>query len=89
MRQALLLIGGDAVDGKVRHLKGYLNSLLELAPSPGEVVEFLYMRTLCRPATEEERSYWEAELTASPSLREAAEDLFWALLNSREFAFNH
>ena len=23
------------------------------------------------------------------SLREASEDLFWALLNSREFAFNH
>ena len=29
------------------------------------------------------------ELKRAASLREAAEDLFWVLLNSREFAFNH
>ena len=39
--------------------------------------------------TAEELSHWSAELKQASSLSEAAEDLFWALLNSREFAFNH
>ncbi len=89
LRQALLLIGGDVVDGKVTSLNGYLSNMLEYGAEPRDVVENLYFRTLCRPPTAEEQSYWTAELEAASSLREASEDLFWALLNSREFAFNH
>jgi hypothetical protein len=89
LRQALLLIGGDVVESKVSSLNGYLSSALQTDPEPGELVEMLYFRTVCRPPTPEEASHWSAELKAAPSLREAAEDLFWALLNSREFAFNH
>ena len=93
LAQSLLLIGGDSVDDKVMDLNGYLANLLALEPppSPAEVVEFLYYRTLCRPPTTEERKHWSGLLSeAGPvGLREAAEDLFWALLNSREFAFNH
>jgi hypothetical protein len=89
LRQTLLLIGGDAVDGKVTSLNGYLARLLEYGAEPADIVENLYLRTVCRPPTEEERSHWTAELGGASSPREAAEDLFWALLNSREFAFNH
>jgi hypothetical protein len=89
LRQALLLIGGDVVEGKVTHPNGYLANLLELKPPPEEIVENLYLRALCRPPTPEESSRWTAELKLSESPREAAQDLFWALLNSREFAFNH
>jgi hypothetical protein len=89
LRQALLLIGGDVVEGKVTHPNGYLANLLELKPTPEEIVENLYLRALCRPPSPEESSRWTAELKLSESPREAAEDLFWALLNSREFAFNH
>ncbi len=91
LRQALLLIGSGEVDNRVSHLNGYLSALLDqdVPPPPGDLVEFLYYRTLCRPPSAEERSHWTSELEAAGSLREAAEDLFWALLNSREFAFNH
>jgi len=89
LRQSLLLIGGDAIEGKVAHLNGYLANLLELAPEPDEIVENLYFRALCRPPTEAELARWSAELRKAEPRREAAEDLFWALLNSREFAFNH
>lgn len=89
LRQSLLLIGGDVIESKVSSLNGYLANLLELNPEPDEVVDHLYLRVLCRPPTAEEQSRWSAELKQSGSLREAAEDLFWALLNSREFAFNH
>jgi hypothetical protein len=89
LRQALLVIGGDVVESKVTNLSGYLANLLALNPEPDEVVENLYFRTLCRPPTGEELSRWSAELKQAASRREAAEDLFWALLNSREFTFNH
>ena len=89
LRQSLLLIGGDVVDGKVASLNGYLSNLLELKPEPGDVVDNLYLRTLCRPPTAEETSHWTAELKSASSFNEACEDLFWALLSSREFAFNH
>lgn len=89
LRQSLLLIGGDVIESKVSHLNGYLANLLDLQPEPEEIVENLYLRTLCRPPTAEESSHWAAELKQATSLRETAEDLFWALLGSREFAFNH
>jgi hypothetical protein len=89
LRQSLLLIGGDVIESKVSSLNGYLSNLLELSPEADEIVENLYMRVLCRPPAAEELSRWSAELKQSKSLREASEDLFWALLNSREFSFNH
>ncbi len=89
LRQSLLVIGGPVVEEKVSSPRGYLANLLELSPSPDEIVENLYFRTLCRPPTSEESAHWSAELSQAKTLHEAAEDLFWALLNSREFAFNH
>ena len=89
LRQALLLIGGDVIESKVSSLNGYLASALKLDLEPEELVENLYFRTVCRPPTAEELSHWSAELKKASSRSEAAEDLFWALLNSREFAFNH
>ena len=77
------------IEGKVSNLNGYLANALKLELEPEELVENLYYRTVCRPPTAEELSRWSAELKQASSLPEAAEDLFWALLNSREFAFNH
>jgi hypothetical protein len=87
--QALLLIGGGVIQDKISNLNGYLASALKLELEPEELVESLYYRTVCRPPTPEELSRWSAELKQASSMAEAAEDLFWALLNSREFAFNH
>ena len=89
LRQSLLLIGGDVIESKVTSLNGYLANLLTLNPEPDEIVDNLYLRVVCRFPTPEEQSRWAAELKQAKSLREASEDLFWALLNSREFSFNH
>jgi hypothetical protein len=89
LRQALLLVGGNAIDDRISRFDGYLSGLLELEPSHAEIVENLYLRTLCRKPTAEESEHWSALLDQADSVRDASEDLFWALLNSREFAFNH
>lgn len=89
--QSLLLIGGDVIEAKIASPNGYVAHLFALdpPPEPEDIVESLYLRTLCRPPTPEEVSRWSAELKQASNRQEAAEDLFWALLNSREFAFNH
>jgi hypothetical protein len=77
LKQALHLVSDDVVNGRVERAR--------LPAEPREVVEELYLRALSRPPTAKERSHWAARLGA----REAAEDLFWALLVSREFQFRH
>ena len=89
LRQSLLVIGGSVIEEKISAPRGYLANLMELGPAPDEIVENLYLKTICRPPTSEELAHWTAELSQAKVLGEAAQDLFWALLNSREFAFNH
>jgi hypothetical protein len=48
----------------------------------------LYLATLCRLPTAEERDAI-APLVTNVDRDEAMLDLFWALLNSKEFAFQH
>ncbi len=89
LRQALLVVGPEAIEAKVQDPRGYLTSLMELEPLPPEVVENLYLRALCRHPSEAEAAHWSKAFATASSPREAAEDLLWSLLNSREFAFNH
>jgi hypothetical protein len=48
-----------------------------------DTIENLYLRTLSRPPTTAERAHWTG--TDDAYLK----DLFWALLNSKEFGTNH
>ena len=44
---------------------------------------------MSRLPTNQENEYIAGELKEATSRREAAEDLLWTLLNTREFAYNH
>ena len=68
LRQALLLIGGDAIENKVTSLNGYLTSVIKLELEPEELIEHLYYRTVCRPPIAEELSHWTAKLKGASSL---------------------
>ena len=89
LRQSLLWISSDTVDGKVGALSGYVRQLLDLEPEPVEIAENLYLRTLSRFPTDDEKEHWKKAIESAPNRAEVVEDLFWALLNSREFLFNH
>jgi hypothetical protein len=52
-------------------------------------IETLYLATLSRRPTADEMSRVVAYIGQSPSEKESLGDLFWALLNSAEFIFNH
>jgi hypothetical protein len=55
----------------------------------GAIVEEMYLRALSRPPTPKETAHWSAALVGATDRRQILEDVLWALLNSREFVFNH
>jgi hypothetical protein len=88
LSQALHLLNGNTIENKIGQGK-VIEKLLAAGKEPIEVVEELYLRCLTRPPTDAERQ--RLALLAGEA-REPAEplaDIFWALLNSREFLFNH
>jgi hypothetical protein len=87
LSQALHLLNGSAAHEKIGQGK-VIETLLEAGKSPAEVVEEIYVRCLSRKPTEAEAAKL-AELYADVEKPVAElQDVFWAVLNSREFLFN-
>ena len=85
--QMLHIRNSEELDAKIKQGGGRLDSLLK-NPDNKTVIEELYLNSLGRLPTESEQQEIAAALAKEP--REAVfPDLFWALLNSKEFAFNH
>ncbi len=88
MPQLLHLAVGDTVVGKIRSPEGRLAALSKAGKSEDQIVEELYLATLSRrPSTAERKTV--ATILGAGAKEDAYRDLFWALLNSKEFAFNH
>ena len=89
LSQALHLLNGDTVQNRIREGKLIERRLAE-KKSPEEILDELYVRTLARHPTDEERSALADALAGDANQqKQQLEDVFWALLNSREFLFNH
>ncbi len=88
LSQALHLINGETIHQKIRE-GAVVPRLLQAGLNPEQVIEQLYVRCLTRQPTEKERQELVALVSEQPDKTQALEDVFWALLNSREFIFNH
>jgi uncharacterized protein DUF1553/uncharacterized protein DUF1549 len=91
--QALMLNNGQSLNDKLRSDKGRLNAWLTEKTSDEEAVKRVFGLALSREPMELELRKMTALLKdtgATPGARrEALEDVFWAVLTSREFLFNH
>jgi len=88
LSQALHLINGDTIHEKIKQGK-VVPTLLDQGLEPMKVVAQLYLRCLGRQPNETELAAIQATLDEAEDNTQALEDVFWALLNSREFIFNH
>ena len=88
LSQALHLLNGDTLHGKIGAGKLIQEQLAEKR-SPEQIIDDLYLRCLTRRPTPEETQKLVALVAAQENVQQGLEDVFWALLNSREFLFNH
>jgi hypothetical protein len=89
--QRLLMMNGSLLEEKIKD--GPLNASTQIgamAPDDAAAVEVAYLTVLTRRPATMEASYFERFLADSPLQRsQKLEDLFWALINSTEFSWNH
>lgn len=88
LSQALHLLNGDTLQAKIAQ-GGLVKELLDAQKSPEEIITSLYIRVLTRRPTQQELDGLVAIVQSSENPQQDLEDVFWALLNSREFVFNH
>ncbi|MGJ8643519.1 MAG: PSD1 and planctomycete cytochrome C domain-containing protein [Luteolibacter sp.] len=91
LSQALHLINGDTVSQRIKNGK-IIPDMMSQKKQPAEIIDNLYLRTLSRLPTDSEKKKLVtavAEGKDQNGKKEILEDIFWALLNSKEFIFNH
>lgn len=99
MKQVLNLMNGDTINEKLSRVpdekQGWMENRIGRALAAGvsseDLVEEAYLATVGRRPTEEEQARVLAVLAETPAdaRRVAIEDLYWGLLTSKEFLFQH
>lgn len=89
--QVLHVANGETINDKIHDKASVVGRLLKSAASNGELVEEAYLLCLSRKPQERELAGFTKILegVSGEQKKEAVEDLFWALMTSREFLFQH
>ncbi len=92
--QALMINNGQVLNDKLRAKESRVNEWLTAKVGAEDAVKRVFLIALGRPPTDGELKKCAAVFKDAPvdkpeARREALEDLFWAVLSTREFLFNH
>ncbi len=90
--QRLLLMNGDVVREQIKDgLFSAPSSIAGLAPDDPKAVEAAYLTVLTRRPTPEESAHFAGRLagTSGDERKQRLSDLYWTLLNTTEFSWNH
>ena len=87
LKQALYLLNSEQLEGK---LSGSPYFKRILAKSDADVLDELYLSSLSRfPAADEKNRLMEYLAAKKSARAQAVQDVAWALMNTKEFEFNH
>ncbi len=89
LSQALQMINGPLVHSKLRNGNNRLRKLVAAKKTEEQIVEDLYMAALCRKPGAGETAAAIKHVAAQKDRLEGLEDVCWALLNAKEFLFQH
>lgn len=88
LSQALHLLNGDVANNRIRQ-GNLIGRWIDEGLTDSQIIDRLIIRCYGRRAIERERVELVADLQGKADRKLALEDVFWALLNSPEFIFNH
>ncbi|QJW93579.1 DUF1549 and DUF1553 domain-containing protein [Frigoriglobus tundricola] len=88
LSQSLHLLNGGTVEPKIAQ-GNLVGKMLQEKKTPAQIIEQMYVRCLSRAPKLEELKALLAAVDAAKDKKQALEDVFWAIMNSREFMFNH
>ena len=88
LSQSLHLLNGGTVEPKIAQ-GNLVGKMLQEKKTPAQIIEQMYIRALSRAPRPEEMAKLLAAVDAAKDKKQALDDVFWAVLNSREFMFNH
>ena len=89
LTQALHLINGNELEAKLLHKSGRLAKLLAAKASDHDIISELVMAAYGRPPTRDELARLAVPKEGKVAREPWFSDVLWALLNSKEFLFNH
>ena len=89
--QVLHLSNGDTINKKLAAKENRISKLLADKAPPDRIVEEIYLSALSRFPTEAEKSKITRVVADAKEsdIRPLVEDVYWAVLSSKEFLFNH
>lgn len=88
--QALHLLNSPEVNAKIAHRQGTARKLADSPLSDDQITDEIYLGTLSRFPTDDERQLMKTAFeAASGNRRIAVEDILWSVLNTKEFLYNH
>lgn len=88
LSQTMHLVVGDTIRERLSS-PSVVKALLESHTQPEKIIETLFVRALSRKPTDKEQMDFRNFISGNESNPEIYEDIFWGLLNSTEFLFNH
>lgn len=88
LSQALHLLNGENTNNKIQQ-GGLIAQWQKDGLTPPQIVEKLYIRCFSRKPTADEAAALSPLFAEGQDVKRSLDDVFWALLNSREFIFNH
>jgi hypothetical protein len=89
LAQVLLLSNSDEIENKIASGDGRIAKLVKEKKPIKEIVEELYLRAYARFPTADELKRNLAYVEKLDNKQQALEDVLWAILNTKEFMFNH
>jgi hypothetical protein len=88
LSQALNLLNGDTIQNKIEQ-GGVVKSLVKQGKTPEQIINNLYLRCFGRPPAPEELTKLKSFIKDGAPPERDLNDVFWSLLNAKEFVFNH
>ena len=89
LAQAFQLINGAAIRRKLGDPGNLFGKFIVAGRDDFAILDGVYLASLSRPPTPDERAATLAYVAKAPDRRRAWEDVAWAILNSKEFLLRH